>query len=243
MENQISTRQAREENKSFMDFGAGTERIAWLLVDGKQYHNTSYVYPSGVPLDVVTAVERPVLELKNITQSLKTPIEIALDVDGSGMTTAKRLYKFLELNPINYARWCKKKILDNEFAQENIDFLPFFLSEERDKFNPKPTTDYKLAASFAKKLAMGTNNERGEQAKNYFIAIEEKLRQLALKNTTQVPNQSGYYPPARTRTTTLAMNAATRQAELLYRMSKSKNLPQEQRNELVARAAALLTAI
>lgn len=28
-----------------------------------------------------------------------TPIEIALGVDGNGMTTAKRLYEFLELNP------------------------------------------------------------------------------------------------------------------------------------------------
>ena len=32
-----------------------------------------------------------------------TPIEIALGVDGNGMTTAKRLYEFLELNPSIYS--------------------------------------------------------------------------------------------------------------------------------------------
>ncbi|GEA33611.1 antA/AntB antirepressor family protein [Clostridium diolis] len=44
---------------------------------------------------------------------------------------------------------------------------PFVLNDER---NPKPTTDYKLSASFAKKLAMGAHNEKGEQQlRNYMI--------------------------------------------------------------------------
>ncbi len=50
--------------------------------------------------------------------SMQTPIEIALGIDEKGMTTAKRLYEFLELNPRNYARWCKSNITGNEFAEE-----------------------------------------------------------------------------------------------------------------------------
>lgn len=41
---------------------------------------------------------------------LQTPIEIALGIDENGMTTARKLYTFLELRPGDFARWCKKNI-------------------------------------------------------------------------------------------------------------------------------------
>lgn len=44
-------------------------------------------------------------EIMNTT--LQTPIEIALGIDEEGMTTARKLYTFLELAPQNFARWCK----------------------------------------------------------------------------------------------------------------------------------------
>lgn len=52
---------------------------------------------------------------------MQTPIEIALGVDENGMTTASKLYSFLELNPSNYSKWCKTNITENEFAEENGD--------------------------------------------------------------------------------------------------------------------------
>ncbi len=110
-----------------------------------------------------------------------TPIEIALGVDEEGKTTARKLYEFLELNISNYAKWAKNKIIDNEFAVKNVDFIPFVLNDEH---NPNPTTDYKLTASFAKKLAMGTHNKKGELAKEYFIKIEEKLKQNIISSRT-----------------------------------------------------------
>ena len=51
--------------------------------------------------------------------SNETPIEIALQIDKDGMTTASKLYAFLELLPSNFARWCKKNIVNNKFATEN----------------------------------------------------------------------------------------------------------------------------
>ncbi|MDF2502786.1 ORF6C domain-containing protein, partial [Clostridium sp.] len=105
-----------------------------------------------------------------------TPIEIALGIDSNGRTTARKLYNFLELNISNYASWSKRNILENEFAEESIDYISFVVNDER---NPKPTTDYKLSASFAKKLAMGTHNEKGELAKDYFVKIEDKLKEIA----------------------------------------------------------------
>ena len=109
--------------------------------------------------------------------SNETPIEIALQIDKDGMTTASKLYAFLELLPSNFARWCKKNIVNNKFATENEDYFPFIMQEERDKpKNPKPKTDYKLTSEFAKKLSMTGNTEKHEQARNYFIACEEGLK-------------------------------------------------------------------
>ena len=109
--------------------------------------------------------------------SNETPIEIALQIDKDGMTMASKLYAFLELLPSNFARWCKKNIVNNKFATENEDYFPFIMQEERDKpKNPKPKTDYKLTSEFAKKLSMTGNTEKHEQARNYFIACEQGLK-------------------------------------------------------------------
>lgn len=107
----------------------------------------------------------------------KTPIEIALQIDSDGMTTASKLYSFLELAPSNFARWCNKNIVKNKFATEKKDYFSFIIQEERNKHkNPKPKTDYKLTSEFAKKLSMTGNSERHEQARDYFIACEQGLK-------------------------------------------------------------------
>lgn len=115
---------------------------------------------------------------KTIDTSKLTPIEIALGIDANGMTTAKKLYEFLELNPSNYSKWCKRNILENEFAEENVDFWAFVLNDE---WGGQATTDYKLTARFAKKLSMTQKNERGEQARDYFTKVEDKAKEMVLR--------------------------------------------------------------
>lgn len=116
----------------------------------------------------------PLTTNATIDTSTQTPIEIALQIDENGMTTASRLYSFLELEPKNFSRWCNTNIKNNKFAIENEDYFPFVIEEER--FNPKPKTDYKLTSDFAKKLSMTGNTERHEQARDYFIACEQGLK-------------------------------------------------------------------
>ena len=108
---------------------------------------------------------------------LQTPIEIALGIDEEGMTTAKKLYEFLELDSRNYSRWCKSNITENEFAEENVDYWAFVINEE---WGGQATTDYKITAHFAKKLSMKGNGERAEQAREYFTRLEEKVKQKAI---------------------------------------------------------------
>ena len=108
---------------------------------------------------------------------MQTPIEIALGIDEDGMTTAKKLYEFLELDSRNYSRWCKSNITENEFADENVDYWAFVINEE---WGGQATTDYKITAHFAKKLSMKGNGERAEQAREYFARLEEKVKQKAI---------------------------------------------------------------
>ena len=112
-----------------------------------------------------------IIEVTNLT-----PIEIALKVDKDGMTTAKKLYEFLELDKSHYARWVKNNILDYSFAEFGVDYhSPFKANKGKGNF----ADDYRLTASFAKKLAMTCPTERGEQARCYFIACEDGMKRVA----------------------------------------------------------------
>lgn len=114
-----------------------------------------------------------------ISKPNQTPIEIALGIDENGMTTARKLYDFLELNNSNYAKWYQRNILENQFATENEDYIVFVPQDENPQ-GGRPTQDFKLTAAFAKKLSMTAKNEKGEQARDYFISTEDKLKELVL---------------------------------------------------------------
>ncbi|MCI6707911.1 MULTISPECIES: antA/AntB antirepressor family protein [Eisenbergiella] len=106
-----------------------------------------------------------------------TPIEIALGIDENGMTTARKLYDFLGMDRSNYSRWVKSNIVENQFAEENVDFWAIVTDDER-SFNPNPTQDYKITAHFAKKLSMIVKNEKGEEARKYFVQIEDGAKKM-----------------------------------------------------------------
>lgn len=110
----------------------------------------------------------------------KTPIEIALQIDSDGMTTASKLYAFLELSPSQFSRWCRKNIVNNKFATENVDFVRFD-SHVDSAVKGQIKTDYKLTSEFAKKLSMTGNSEKHEQARDYFIACEQGLKIATIK--------------------------------------------------------------
>lgn len=123
---------------------------------------------------------------KTVDTSHLTPIEIALGIDENGMTTAKKLYDFLELNPSNYSRWVKTNITENQFAEEGIDYWALVANDERD-FNPNPTQDFKLTAHFAKKLSMTQKNQKGEAARDYFTKVEDGAKEMTLRMQEMSP--------------------------------------------------------
>ena len=116
----------------------------------------------------------------------RTPIEIALDIDSEGMTTARKLYEFLELAPQNYARWCKSNIIDNEFATENEDYF-YSSSMKNEQGRGNFADDYRLTAHFAKKLSLKGNGEKAEQAREYFTTIEERVKEKTIQHSNLSP--------------------------------------------------------
>lgn len=121
------------------------------------------------------------------TTNFQTPIEIALGVDENGMTTARKLYEFLELAPQHFARWCKANITENEFAEENIDFVRFTIDGETPTGGKIQREDYKLTAHFAKKLSIKGNSAKAEEAREYFTRLEEKAKQHVIDRTQLSP--------------------------------------------------------
>lgn len=93
--------------------------------------------------------------------------------NGKQAVSARELHAFLESKQ-EFANWIKNRIEKYDLV-ENVDYQVF------DNFvnNPKggrPLTEYALSVSAAKELSMVEGNEKGKQARKYFISCENQLR-------------------------------------------------------------------
>lgn len=119
----------------------------------------------------------------------QTPIEIALGVDDEGMTTARKLYSFLELAKSQFSRWARTNITENPFAVENEDYWGFDINVEGNI-----TQDFKITASFAKRLSMQGKSPKGELARQYFIGTEAALKKVAERKADDIAKlKASYY--------------------------------------------------
>lgn len=117
----------------------------------------------------------------------QTPIEIALGIDENGMTTARKLYEFLGMDKSNYSRWVRNNITENQFATENEDFVRFVINDETPTGGKIEREDFRLSCNFAKKLSMMQKNEKGEVARQYFVRVEDGMKEIALRIQNMSP--------------------------------------------------------
>ncbi|OPB29617.1 antA/AntB antirepressor family protein [Bartonella sp. WD12.1] len=89
---------------------------------------------------------------------------------------ARELYTFLEVN-FNFNDWIANRIKEYGFL-ENKDFVSFTKILVKSKQNARPSTEYYLTLDMAKELAMIERNEKGKQARQYFIECERKTKQM-----------------------------------------------------------------
>lgn len=98
---------------------------------------------------------------------------------------ARELHAFLESKQ-DFSTWIKNRIEQYDFV-ENQDFCSFHKIVERE-IGATVRNEYHITLDMAKELAMVERNDKGKQARQYFIECERKLRerQLKLAPTTYV---------------------------------------------------------
>ena len=117
-----------------------------------------------------------------VDNKMQTPIEIALGIDENGMTTARALYEFLSGEKSNFSKWAKRNIEQNEFFEENKDWWGFVTVT-----NGNQCKDYRLTTDFAKHLSMESHSSRGKIARQYFIKVEDGMKELAVRFQNMSP--------------------------------------------------------
>lgn len=87
---------------------------------------------------------------------------------------ARELHGFLEIGK-DFSNWIKDRILKYGFV-ENVDFVcsPVLASDGRGGSN---RLDYHLSLDMAKEVSMVERNEKGKQARQYFIECEKIAKQ------------------------------------------------------------------
>ncbi|WP_273758684.1 antA/AntB antirepressor family protein [Bartonella sp. AU55XJBT] len=91
--------------------------------------------------------------------------------------SARELHVFLKITS-RFNDWIINRIKEYDF-QENQDFVSFTKNLVKPK-SGRPSTEYCLTLDMAKELSMVERNEKGRQARRYFIECEKKLRRQSI---------------------------------------------------------------
>lgn len=109
-------------------------------------------------------------EIKILVEDQLIPIK---NNDGRTVVNARDLHEFLESRK-DFSSWIKDRIERYDLA-ENEDYVVFTEFGENSK-GGRPKKEYALTLDAAKELSMVEGNEKGKQARKYFIACEKKLK-------------------------------------------------------------------
>ena len=100
-----------------------------------------------------------------------------IEFDGSEQQTvnARELHEFLEVGK-DFSNWIKDRIEKYDFV-ENVDFVRFSPNSAKTPYGGRPSVEYHISLSMAKELCMVERNEKGKQARQYFIECERVAKQ------------------------------------------------------------------
>ncbi|MFS1583938.1 MAG: antA/AntB antirepressor family protein [Candidatus Arsenophonus phytopathogenicus] len=104
---------------------------------------------------------------------------------------ARDLHAFLESKQ-DFSTWMKKRISDYGFV-ENKDFIRLHKKMEA---NNATIIDYHISLDMAKELSMVERNEKGKQARQYFIECERRILQPKLSNDPTTLGLPNFLDPA-----------------------------------------------
>lgn len=105
----------------------------------------------------------------------------------------RTVYKWLDLPKDHFARWCVKRLSDfaNNFDYVHISSLAKIGESQKSthKLASPNTVNYLVTLDTAKHICMLERNEKGFEARQYFIRCERKLQELVANQRLALANQ------------------------------------------------------
>lgn len=98
--------------------------------------------------------------------------------DGNQVVSARELYEYLEINE-RFSRWFDRMCTYGLI--ENVDYTPY---QNVHPLNNQEIFDYALTLDCAKEISMLQRNEKGKEARKYFIEVEKAARQTVKNLST-----------------------------------------------------------
>ena len=95
------------------------------------------------------------------------------ETEQGSVVNAKELYLFLGYDISHWAKWYGRNIIKNDFAIEGKDYIELAQSAR--------TKEFAFSIDFAKKISMMAKTDKGEEARDYFLACEQMA-----KDTTKI---------------------------------------------------------
>lgn len=137
-------------------------------------------------------------------------IKVELDENREQIVSGRELHEFLEVKTA-YKDWIRRMI-EYGFA-ENIDYIAIAQKRATAQGNMTTYTDHVLKIDMAKEIAMLQRNEKGKQARQYFIKCEKEYKQFLLQATDKADKEISL------------LNAKARVAELWIRLGDRTSIP------------------
>lgn len=100
-------------------------------------------------------------------------IKIKNDENGNQIVSARELHDFLEVQT-KFNDWFNARVKKYKF-EENQDFVTLTEKKVTAQGNVSEYKDYAITIDMAKELSMVENNNKGSQARKYFIKCEKSI--------------------------------------------------------------------
>lgn len=123
--------------------------------------------------------------------------------DGKETVNARELFEFLESRQ-RFSDWIKSRIAKYGFI-EDVDYVK--VSENYDTLGgTQMAINYYISIDMAKELSMVENNEKGRQARLYFIECENKLKDINNNSISRIENMFISFMQQQTETNKLLLS-------------------------------------
>lgn len=127
-------------------------------------------------------MERVILNIENgqpVVTEMESKLPINQNEDGEIIVSGRNLHDFLEVES-KYQDWIKRMIeYGFNFGVDYAITTELSQKKEGSRLVTRELKDHAMKLDMAKEISMIQRNEKGRQARKYFIAVEKKLKEVA----------------------------------------------------------------